>query len=236
MIAILFSLLFTIQSDALSIDQSIFSELSKAELDAISKNELIFKTQKINKATWPKITIYQKVMASPVQGIALFLALDEQKNFVPNMIESSPVKHVSAVEVHTKYEMNMPWPIPNTHYVHGSILLKSCKDCFSATWYKVTSDSTEKVEGRVDFIPYKTYSLMRYESFIVPSSIFAGLVKRTMFKDVRKSLVAIKAHINKTVHNKNSPLLKKYISYVYRSLNGEKVYSGFINNYHKKNK
>jgi len=220
--------LFSLYTNAQDLSHTILKGLNPKEVASLSKDHLILKTQKVKDAVWPKIIIYQKLNPSPLQSVALFLDLDNQNTYVPNVIVSKPIKHVSAVEVHTKYEMKMPWPIPNSHYVHGSILLKSCETCYSATWYKVISDSADNVEGRADFIPFHGGTLMRYESHIVPKSVLAGLIKGTMIKDVKKSLVAIKKHINTVSANQESPVLLKYQSYILRSLKGEKVYEKSI--------
>jgi hypothetical protein len=221
-------------TQAEDVNSKLLKSLNANELSIIDNDSQVFKTKAVKDAVWPRITIYQKIAATPLEAIALFLALDNQKNYVPNLIVSDPVKHISAVEVHTKYVMDMPWPIPDSDYIHGSVLEKTCKNCYGAYWYLVKSNSAEEVSGRVDFIPYKSGSLMRYESFIVPSSVFASFVKASMFKDVKHTLSSIKEHIEIVSPKKESPLLKKYIPFIHESLKGVNVYQNIIKSNLKK--
>ena len=184
--------------------------------------ELILKTKDVAGSSWPEITIYSFVAATPIEAMGIFSALDYQQFYVPNIIKSKPIKHISATEVLTEYEMFVPFPLANAHYTHGSIVHQFDED-YQLTWYKVQSTSTEIASGSAYFAPYKKGTLFRYISYIKPKSILGSFVKKIMLKDVQKSILSIRDHIDK-LKKENSPIISKYSNFIKRSLNGEFVY------------
>ncbi len=216
-ILIIFFICFSLRAQ-----ENFLPELSSSEITMIKERKLVLKTKDVPGSPWPEITFYAFVEASPLESMGIFSALDYQKNYVPNILVSKPIKHISPVEVHTEYEMHVPFPFSNAKYVHGSIV-KAKKDIYELEWYKVESTSTESVKGAATFIPFEGKTLFRYRSYIVPKSAMAKLVKSFMLKDVEKSIVAIRDHIEK-LKKEQSPLLAKYSEFINRALNGENVY------------
>ncbi len=203
------------------------NDLSPAELSNLENGEQVMKTKEVEGSAWPEITIYSLIEASPLETMGIFSALDYQKNYVPNVIKSKPIKHISATEVLTEYEMHVPFPLSNAHYVHGSIVHRYEND-YELTWYKVSSTSTEEVRGSAYFSFYKSKTLFRYRSYIRPKSIFGGLVKKMMFKDVQKTISSIKEHTEK-LKKEHSDLIERYSNHITRALSGEFVYKDVIN-------
>jgi hypothetical protein len=212
-----------IPATAFSQKTKIQSEITSSEdWDLLKKGDLVVKQKEIAHSAWPEITIYILVEATPLEAMGIFSALDYQQEYVPNVIKSKPIKHLSATEVLTEYEMHVPFPLPNAIYIHGSVVNQYEED-FELTWYMFKSSSTDEVKGSAYFTPYQGKTLFRYRSFIKPKSIFGALVKEIMLKDVKKTILAIRDHVLK-LKNERSPLLLKYSEYISRALNGEFVY------------
>ncbi len=227
--SVLFTLLFLFSLSPVCQAQKtdVTKEVTSEELAQMEKGELVVKTREIEGSAWPEITIYTLVNgANALESMGLFSALDTQKDYVPNIIESRPVKHISAVEVLTEYEMHVPFPLANAHYTHGSVVHQYNED-YELTWYKVSSTSTDEVKGSAYFSSYKNGTLFRYRSYIKPKSMFGSFVKKIMLRDVKSSIVAIRSHIEKC-KKENSPLLSKYSGFITRALNGELVYKNLI--------
>jgi hypothetical protein len=199
------------------------TELSPSEIVKLKNNELILKIKEVEKSAWPELTVFVLVDSTPLESMGIFSALDYQHVYVPNVISSRPIKNISATEILTEYEMHVPFPLPNAIYTHGSIINKY-EDDYELTWYMVKSTSTEEVKGSAYFTQFQGKTLFRYKSFIRPKSMFGALVKSIMVSDVKKTIMAIRAHIIK-LKNEKSPLLLKYSEYISRSLNGEFVYN-----------
>lgn len=205
-----------------NLSNELTSELSKDEIGQLEKGEIIQLTKDKEGSSWPEITQYLLVEATPLESMGIFSALDYQKDYVPNVLKSKPIKHLSAVEVLTEYEMHVPFPLSNAHYTHGSIV-HNYGDDYELTWYKVQSTSTEEVKGSAYFSPYKNKTLFRYRSYIKPKSMFGSLVKKIMLKDVKTSINSIRTHIEK-LKKEGSPILAKYSEFIKKALNGEFVY------------
>lgn len=201
-------------------------ELNRDEINRLEKGELIQIVKPVEDSSWPLVIQYILIKATPLESMGIFSALDYQQVYVPNMLRSKPVKHISAVEVLTEYEMHVPFPLSNALYTHGSVVHQHGSD-YELTWYKVKSTSTEEVAGSAYFTQYKNSTLFRYRSYIKPKSIFGNVVKKIMLKDIKKSVESIRNHIEK-LKNENSSLLSKYSAFITRSLNGEFVYKDVI--------
>ncbi len=218
----------------LAIAQKIFplESLTRDEINLLENGHLIQKIKEIEDSAWPEITNYLLVEAEALESMAIFSALDYQHEYVPNLLKSKPIKHLSAVEVLTEYEMHVPFPLSNARYIHGSIVHQYDND-FELTWYKVESTSTEIVSGSAYFSPYhnkdktKNSTLFRYRSYIKPKSILGSMVKKIMLNDVQKSILAIRSHIEK-LKKENSPLLSKYSLFITNALHGVFVYKDII--------
>lgn len=205
------------------------SSLSTEELIKLKKGEVLtvtFASEEFKNAPWPVVKVYQLIDATPLQAVSIFGALDYQEKYVPKTLKSDPIKHLSSTEVLTEYEIEVPFPLQNAMHVHGSIL-KKITNGHELSWYRVSSNSTEEAKGFARFTAYENKTLMEYQTFIIPKSIFGALVKKIMVKDVTNTVTAIKNHVEKLV-KENHPLLKKYVDFTEKSYKGENVYQSEI--------
>ena len=205
---------------------SIEKELTLEELKSLNNGELILKTEEVKDSPWPIITYYALVNATPLDCIALFAGYDIQKDYVPKVIKSKPIKHITSTDVLTEYELSIPFPLPNAHYVHGAKIFHHGSD-YETQWYMVESSSAEVVNGSAYFKDFSGKTLFKYRSFIKPKSALGSFVKSFMLKDIKTTITAIVAFIEKS-KRENSPLIPKYSEFITRALNGEFVYQTII--------
>lgn len=213
---------------------SSFSKLPTPKINAqdikkLESGKYIFKTENVNDAIWPVITMTQLIDASPLESIAIFLALDYQYKYLPSLIKSQPIKHISPVEVLARYEMKMPWPLSNSKYLHGSVLSKLKNQVYHAGWYMIESNSAKKVDGNGWFIPHGSKTILVYRSYVIPNTILAGLIKNQMYKEVRSAMLATKEEIE-SVKAKKPQLMTKYKLFILNALAGKNVYETSIQN------
>lgn len=221
-----FTCLVTLFSTTYVWAQNLETELNQADLKAVTAREFVLKTRELPESVWPEITYYAIVEATPLEAAGVFAAYDAQKDYVPNVIKSTVVKHVTATDVLTDYELHMPFPIPNAKYIHGAKIFKHKND-YEVQWYMVESSSAEEVKGSVYFQSYEGKTLMRYRSYVKPKSVFGSFVKKAMFKDVLKSITAIRNFTEKS-KRENTIFVSKYSEFITRALNGEFVYQTII--------
>jgi hypothetical protein len=203
--------------------------LSEAELKELAKGEWLIDQQKNPEGPWPLLNVVGFLPAvTTLESVAIYYALDHQKNYIPNMLESTPIQYLSPTEIHTRYRMKLPWPLDESRYVNGSKIFVQ-ESSYRVEWFKIENDSAEKIEGYCVFVPYQlaglTGSLMIYHTNVVPKSLFAGILKKLMVKDVVKSLQAVRTEIQKLKNDKTQTLLTQYSTYIVKSLQGEYVYA-----------
>lgn len=212
---------------------SIFSEslddfqLSEKDEVIILNKEFILKKRNVKKSPWPEITVLTLIKATPKQSIAIFFVYHEHKNFIPKLLISKPVKYISPTDIHIYFEMNIPWPLSNSHFITGNRLKKLKESGYRVEWYFVKSDSVKHSYGGVYFLAYKNKTLLVYQNFTHPKSVLAGLFKGKMLKSVKRTVRAIVSHIEDITENKKD-LLKEYILNLEKALNGEYVYKDLI--------
>lgn len=205
---------------------NIEHELTATEIKSINEREFIIKTKEVEGSAWPEITYYGLVEASPLESIGLFAAYDIQKDYVPKIVQSRPVKHVTSTDVQTAYELHIPFPLSNAHYIHGARIYQYQSD-YELQWYMVESSSALDVKGSAYFQSYNGKTLLRYRSYIKPKSVFGSFVKKVMLSDVQETIVAIRNFIEKNKREK-TPALSKYSEFITRALSGEFVYQTII--------
>ncbi|MGB0452373.1 MAG: hypothetical protein ACPGJV_01560 [Bacteriovoracaceae bacterium] len=199
-------------------------EVSNEQLLNLSAEKLLRDVKKIKGETWPEVRFLSRLQTDPLKSVALFLALDYQKNYVPNLVKSLPVKHVTPTEVWTEYEMKLPWPMENSRYIHSSNLSK-VENCYRVDWKLIQSTTADKVSGYATFCPIKDskQTSFYYQNHVAPKSVFAGIFKGIMVNDTEETLVAI----NKFIEDKglNAPkLTSKYVQIIEESLQGKSPY------------
>lgn len=204
-------------------------ENQRKKLESFENVTVTFESPEFKNAPWPVVKVFTLIKTTPLTAISIFGALDYQEKYIPRTKKSRPIKHVSPTEVLTEYEIEVPFPLPNAKHVHGSVLKKLGNEGYELSWYRVSSNSTDEARGFARFTSYKNnLTLMEYQTFIIPKSIFGSLVKKIMIKDVDGVALAIRNHIEK-LQNTKDPLIEKYTDFTLRSLQGIAVYEEIIN-------
>ena len=194
---------------------------NEKEHQAFNSGQIVTRKQNVNKSSWPRLTFYFLINATPLESVSTFAAFEHQKNYVPELLESMVVNQISPVVVDTKYKMNLPWPLSDSEYVHRTHLKTLDVNTFRVDWTMIESDTAEKVEGFAEFYPLSGKTLCKYQSFINPKSFLAGLFKKTMIKDVKASLEAIR---NEIMRVKSSPEKKQFVRLLKDALQGKFAY------------
>lgn len=187
----------------------------------LRSRNFVVKKKNINKSSWPELTIYFEVDASPLETVSLFIAYEYQRSYIPNLLKSDVIKQPSPVEVYTDYEMYMPWPISNSKYVHSTKLIQKDQSTYRVEWFMVSSNSAKIVKGSAELYPLNGKTIFKYKSFIKPKNFLAGLFKKTMIEDVLTSLTAIRDEAEKV---KATPKGKSFIEKVLLALSGKYAY------------
>lgn len=204
---------FSIQAFSINDQESVKLLLSK---------EIIIEKKKIEDKVWPELTMYAYIKSKPLDAIAVFAAYEHQKNYIPNLIKSKIVKEISPTENHVDYELKMPWPLSNGTYINYHKLSSPAQNTYRCNWKGVSSNSTDEVYGQATFTPFQDGTLFQYVTFVDPKSIFAGVLKKLMVTDVKKSVEAIISEVEK-IKDSDPKLLELFRSKIVGSLQGSKI-------------
>jgi len=221
-INLIFSSIFLLHNAHANND--LMKNLSVDDQKQVKEGKLVVTLKEFDDRPWPKIKIISLIEATPIESIAIYAAYDYQKEYVPKIIKSNVVKEINPNEVLVEYEMEAPWPLSNIKYIHGHKIKKFNKNSYQLHWYMIKSTSTDRVDGNAQFIPYGNKTLFIYNQSIDPKSIFAGIVRKIMVNDTKKSIQTIIDHTEKLVREKG-PLLEKYVQKIKGALNKKYVYS-----------
>lgn len=198
----LLTFLFTFCISYLSFGSPL-NQLKKQQVEKLNQGGIVMLEDAQKDLPWPKVDAHLKFEVSPLDALAVFAAFDAQKNYVPNLMESTPIEVRDVSKVFVRYEMNHPWPIPNNRYVHGHELKKNAEHDYEITWWMVESNSAKSVEGSARFYRSDDETYMHYQSLVVPESTFASLLKGSMLSDVEETLKVIRQKTHE--YAKNDP-------------------------------
>jgi hypothetical protein len=205
---------------------TLAENLGTDEQRVILEKGYITATKKVDDATWPEVIIKSLIKTTPLTAVAIFAAYDYQKNYVPGLLKSKIHKVTSPTQIQVSYELKMPWPLSNGVYINDHKLSSPHQGSYKVSWKNISNSSAKDVNGSATFLPFpgkKGYTLMTYRNHVVPDSMFAGVLRKLMVKDVEKSISAtVKA--TETLSNQKSTLLLKYESKIIDALKGKAPY------------
>ena len=186
-----------------------FEQLSSGEKEKLQQKEIVFEQSELPNHPWPQMTFYSLIDLPVREAIAIFSRYQDHKKFVPNLIKSVPIRKVSPQDTHVAFELQTPWPLPNSKYTTGNVLKKIGDNGYEVSWYLVNSNTVDESSGRAIFMDHNGKTLLIYQTLVVPQSIFASLVKETAKKDMLQTVRAISNYLEQT---KSSPeLLAQYL-------------------------
>jgi hypothetical protein len=198
-------------------------DLTELESKELKNGGVVVKKTPIKGRPWPVVEVYQLINVEPKEALAIFVAYDHQKDYVPGILKSKPIRQISPTEVITEYEFKTPWPLKNSLYVQGAKWSQTGSQTYQANWYRVSSDSTIENNGHAIFQSYGNQTIFKYHVYIYPQSFFAGALKDIMPKDVEQSVRQIGLYIER-LKQENSPILSKYVKVLEQQSKGLYAY------------
>lgn len=203
--------------------EGIVPELNQEDYENLLKNRLIVRYKDVKGGSWPEVTIFKLIKATPRECAAVFSYYPDQTNYSPDLMESRPIKYITPSDVHVLFRFDMPWPASNTVSVTGNRLSRLPNNSYQIEWYFVKSDSVHNNHGTAQFFPYGDFTVYRYRNYIEPKSSLAKLFKNKMIKNLKKSCLAFESYIT-YLKNNHPELLKKYLTIMEDVFKGKLVF------------
>lgn len=196
------------------------------DLDKLNKGEIIIIKRDVKGSVWPELTIYKKIDVTPIEAAAIFMAFDQQKNYVMDLLKSDPIKMDSPTSIIVEYERKNPWPVPDESYTNMHHF-KKLPNGYHINWYSLKSSNTEKVVGEAYFVDFGGKTLFRYKIEVHPKLKIAGMFTGTMIEKTQDSIEGIASYIEFAKGNKPD-LMKKYKDMLNNSFKGIWSYKKLI--------
>lgn len=200
-----------------------FSEkFTEEERSALEKGEIILKPERQRDSGWPIVKAYGKYSIPAEDAMGYFQTFKWQKNYIPNMVKSDVINEAGPVDV--EYEIDMPWPLDNTKYIHRHYFKKS-HQYLECRWTLVKSNAVKLTEGFIRFFPSPTNpkeSYFFYQNNVHPKAIMAGLFKSQMLSDVKKSLDITRSRASELFENKVEVFRPLRDTFLKRAMNSKR--------------
>ena len=193
--------------------ESIMNELSEKEVVSLKSGGLVLKNYKVEKSSWNKLVYYKYIKSNSFDAMAIFSDFERHKSFVPDMLKSELQKVVNRRVLNISFELKMPWPVPNAVYTVRNEISQIKERDYKVSWTQVESNSSKRMFGscRFEYLgPRKT--LLRYENFVQPKSIFAGWFKSKVKSDTTLGVHAIINHLERFDLKKGDIFLKQRLT------------------------
>ena len=85
-------------------------ERTALERRQFDQGELVVKTRQVEGYSWPEVTVYRQVAASPKEVMAVSADFESQVRYLAHLVESRIVKPVSQKGLHVSYEYEITGP------------------------------------------------------------------------------------------------------------------------------
>lgn len=213
-----FTFLMTCVLSAAVVHADMYGSLSPADQATVDSGGQVVPTpEAVPGSNWPKVTVYQRVEATPDQVAAVMFdyslhktmfapALDSNgKISKPGITKSNPAKPGSA---DTDIDYTMVFPkvlgvgIPAEDYSVNDVLSTSGPGNYQITWTFLHATSMKNTTGTVAFEPRGTGTLIGYTNFISPPlPSLAKLIVKMYVNQVKDTVTAL---VNQTVSERNS--------------------------------
>lgn len=207
----LFIALFLIMYAFVGFSMTHSAEISEMELAKLTNKELIIHSKDIQGCPWPEITVFTLIDVLPVEAAAIFSNYQDHKKYIPDLIKSDPSRKIAENEIIVDFEMHLPWPFANSKYSTGNILSRLENNEYEVRWYLVRSDSLIDSKGTVRFIPYGKKTLLKYQSFIHPSSKLASIFCSKAESGITKTVRAIVTY-TEGIKKRNPEKMQKLVN------------------------
>lgn len=186
----------------------ILSDLSADQQAEVRSGEQIVLTQEVKGHAWPRVSIYRTVDASPEQVAAVFFDYATATDYVPNVIKSDISKVVSPCVIEVDYSLDVPI-LPDEHYTARNRLTLLVGAAYCVDWKLLRALQTKDSVGSLLIEPMDGKSLIRYRILTTPGSSMAGLLRGKAISQMKETVAAIAAQVERRRENDPSGLQKQ---------------------------
>jgi len=175
---------------------SLLEDLDAKQVEEVARGGQVVLLQPVEGHSWPRVRIYQKVDATPEEVAAVFFDYNNAKSYVPKVNKSEISRQVSPCVAEVDYGIDVPI-LPAEYYTALNTLTAGPDGGYLVTWTLVRALQTKASEGNLRIERWKDGAVIRYTNLVTPSSIMARLLRSIAIDQMRSTVRAIVARVEK---------------------------------------
>jgi hypothetical protein len=151
-------------------------ELKPADQTKVKNGEQVTITQPGPGSSWPQITVFQRLDATPEESVAVFSDYDRESEYVTDMVYSKISKRIDRASCEVGYTTITHFFLhPKESYTTRDTLSVYDRGAsYRMDWKLVSANKIKDVVGNARFESLGTGTLVTYYSFITPPSLAGG--------------------------------------------------------------
>ena len=191
---------------------TIWGELTPAQQARIASGSQVFIAKAVPGAPWPKAWIYQRVEATTEEAAAVFADYEGAMSYAPGLKAAKIARRVDPRTTEVNYTVGVPL-VGDEHYTMRNTLSRYSAQgaAYRVDWSLLQSSSMKSSDGNIRFESHGTGTLVAYHSWVVPTSIFAGVVKNDAMAGLRDNVAALVVKIQ-AVRTREQALLRQQLA------------------------
>lgn len=175
---------------------SLLGDLDAGQVEEVAKGGQVLLLQEIEGNPWPRVRVYQKANATPEEVAAVFFDYKNAKAYVPKVIKSEIARMVTPCVAEVDYGIDVPI-IPDEYYTVRNTLTTDGGGGYLVAWSLIRALQTKASVGSLSIERWKDGSVIRYTNLVTPGSVMAGLLRSTAIEQMRSTVRAIVARVEK---------------------------------------
>jgi hypothetical protein len=197
--------------------------LSVSDIATIDAGRQLVREERIAGSPWPRVTIRQFVAASPIEAVALFADYPRHPAYLPGIKSASISMQASPTVAEVNYLLDVPLFPDESYTVRDSLSRSADGASYRVDWVMVRARSTKSIVGSARFEPHRNArsgvdgTLLTYDNLVVPGQALAGPLKGRALSQVRQTVTAIVAEIER-VRRGEPGLLASQVDAINRAL------------------
>ncbi|OFZ82220.1 MAG: hypothetical protein A2583_04810 [Bdellovibrionales bacterium RIFOXYD1_FULL_53_11] len=204
----------------------IYDDLNDEEKTAVQKGEQVVQTEDVDGAPWPKITVYQRIEATPEEVMAVFWDFERHpklfgKTKLVRITKTKVSKRISRnvleVDYTMKFDKIMGIQLDDENYTLKESLVGS-GETFTNSWTKVKTDKIEQIEGSLAVEKLGTGAVVAYYNYIFPPyASVCSTIADLAVRNIKETVANMASGIEDEKKN-NGSLLQKQLEALRKAL------------------
>lgn len=191
-VALVATALMTVRANA-----GIYEGLTDDEKNQVQAGAQVVKTVDVPGASWPRVTVYQYVKATPEEVMGVFTDYERATHYMSGLTKAKISKRIDARTVEIDYMLALPLVADEWYTVRDTLSDYDNGASYQVAWTLVKAYSTRSTEGSMKVETLGSGSIISYDNFVVSNRSGAGFMYKKAIARVRDSVRDIQREVER---------------------------------------